>query len=63
MPLKKYKPTTPSRRFMVLSNFEEITKDTPERSLVKAKKSRAGRNSAGRIYLFTFDLIVKPMCR
>ncbi|MCF7847371.1 MAG: 50S ribosomal protein L2 [Kiritimatiellales bacterium] len=49
MALKKYKPTTPSRRFMVLSNFEEITKDTPERALLKPKKSRAGRNSAGRI--------------
>jgi large subunit ribosomal protein L2 len=34
---------------MVLSDFAEITKSTPERSLVKAKKSKAGRNSAGRI--------------
>ena len=49
MPLKSHKPYTPSRRHMVLSDFAEITKSSPERSLVKAKKSKAGRNSAGRI--------------
>ncbi len=49
MPLKAHKPYTPSRRHMVLSDFAEITKSSPERSLVKAKKSNAGRNSAGRI--------------
>ena len=49
MGLKSHKPTTPSRRHMVLSDFAEITKKSPERSLVKAKKSNAGRNSAGRI--------------
>jgi len=49
MPLKAHKPYTPSRRHMVLSDFAEITKSTPERSLVKAKKQKAGRNSAGRI--------------
>jgi len=49
MGLKAHKPYTPSRRHMVLSDFADITKSTPERSLVKAKKSRAGRNSAGRI--------------
>ncbi|HEY5654037.1 MAG TPA: 50S ribosomal protein L2 [Pontiella sp.] len=49
MPLKTHKPYTPSRRHMVLSDFAEITKSSPERSLVKAKKSKAGRNSAGRI--------------
>ncbi len=49
MPLKPNKPYTPSRRHMVLSDFAEITKSSPERSLVKAKKSKAGRNSAGRI--------------
>ena len=49
MPLKSHKPYTPSRRHMVLSDFAEITKSSPERSLVKAKKSNAGRNSAGRI--------------
>jgi len=49
MGLKAHKPYTPSRRHMVLSDFADITKSTPERSLVKAKKSKAGRNSAGRI--------------
>jgi large subunit ribosomal protein L2 len=49
MALKKNKPTTPSRRFTVLSDFKEITKDSPERSLIEHKKQRAGRNSAGRI--------------
>ncbi|MEN7972241.1 MAG: 50S ribosomal protein L2 [Verrucomicrobiota bacterium] len=49
MGLKAHKPYTPSRRHMVLSDFADITKATPERSLVKAKKSKAGRNSAGRI--------------
>ncbi len=49
MGLKKYKPTTPSRRHMVTSSFEEITKSTPERSLLRPKKSTGGRNSSGRI--------------
>ena len=49
MGLKSHKPTTPSRRHMVLSDFADITKSSPERSLVKGKKSMAGRNSAGRI--------------
>ena len=49
MGLKSHKPTTPSRRHMVLSDFADITKSSPERSLVKAKKNNAGRNSAGRI--------------
>jgi len=49
MPIRKFKPTTPSRRFMTVSTFEEITKDKPEKSLLEKKKSKAGRNSAGRI--------------
>jgi len=49
MALKTYKPTTPSRRHTVTSAFEEITKSTPERSLIRAMKSTGGRNSAGRI--------------
>jgi|TARA_Y100000992_G_scaffold282206_1_gene230526 large subunit ribosomal protein L2 len=49
MPLKTHKPTTPSRRHMILSDFVEITKSRPERSLTKSKKRMAGRNSAGRI--------------
>ena len=49
MPLKTHKPTTPSRRHMILSDFAEITKSSPERSLIKSKKRMAGRNSSGRI--------------
>jgi large subunit ribosomal protein L2 len=49
MALKKYNPTTPSMRFTTVSTFDEITETTPERSLTKATKKRAGRNSAGRI--------------
>ena len=49
MPTKKFKPTTPSRRFMSVPTFEEITKFTPEKSLTVIKKKFAGRNSYGRI--------------
>ena len=49
MPTKKYKPTTPSRRNMAVPTFEEITKFTPEKSLISIKKKHAGRNSYGRI--------------
>ncbi|MCD8048030.1 MAG: 50S ribosomal protein L2 [Clostridia bacterium] len=49
MPIKKYKPTSPARRQMTVSTFEEITKTTPERSLVEPLKSHGGRNSYGRI--------------
>ena len=49
MAVKKYKPTTPGRRDMTSYTFDEITKDKPERSLVKSKNKRAGRNNAGRI--------------
>ncbi len=48
MPLKVYKPTSPGRRGMSVSTFEEITKTTPERSLLSDLRSRAGR-SHGRI--------------
>ena len=49
MALKKYKPTTPSRRFMTLSAFDEVPRGASEKSLLQPKKSRAGRNSHGRI--------------
>jgi large subunit ribosomal protein L2 len=49
MGIKTFKPYTPSRRNMTSSNFEEITKKTPEKSLLQAKKKNAGRNSYGRI--------------
>ena len=49
MPTIKYKPTTPARRNMSVPSFEEITKFSPEKSLIVTKKKHAGRNSYGRI--------------
>ena len=49
MAIKKFKPTSPARRFMTVSAFDEITKTTPERSLLEPLKKHAGRNSYGRI--------------
>ena len=46
---KVYKPTTPSRRHMTVASFEEITKKTPEKSLLCVLKKNAGRNNTGRI--------------
>lgn len=45
----KYKPTTPARRHMSVPSFAEVTKHTPEKSLIATKKKHAGRNSYGRI--------------
>jgi len=49
MPTKKYKPTSPARRFMTVSTFEEITTNVPEKSLLAPLSKHAGRNSYGRI--------------
>jgi large subunit ribosomal protein L2 len=49
MAIKKFKPTSPGRRHMTTAAFDEITKTTPERSLVVALKRSTGRNNAGRI--------------
>lgn len=49
MPIKEYKPTSPGRRGGTGSTFEEITKWSPEKSLVRSLKSKAGRNNQGRI--------------
>ena len=49
MGMKHFKAYTPSRRNMTVSDFEEITKNTPEKSLLAKKKKHAGRNSYGRI--------------
>ena len=49
MPTIKYKPTTNGRRNMTVPSFEELTKFTPEKSLITIKKKNAGRNSYGRI--------------
>ena len=49
MPLKKYKPTSPGRRDMTGSTFEEITRARPHRSLLADLRKRAGRNNSGRV--------------
>ncbi|MBP2024910.1 50S ribosomal protein L2 [Peptoniphilus stercorisuis] len=49
MAIKGYKPTSPARRQMTVSTFEEITKKTPEKSLTINLKTTAGRNAHGRI--------------
>ena len=49
MAVKQYKPTTPSRRNMSTPSFDEITKFSPEKSLITTKKKHAGRNSYGKI--------------
>ena len=48
MGVKKYKPTSPGRRFRTVSDFSEITRSTPEKSLLEKKTSTGGRNSYGR---------------
>ena len=49
MGIKTYNPYTPSRRQMTGSDFSEITKTTPEKSLLESKKRKAGRNAQGKI--------------
>jgi large subunit ribosomal protein L2 len=49
MPVRKYKPTTPGRRGASVSSFEELTRATPEKSLLDKGRKKAGRNNKGRI--------------
>jgi large subunit ribosomal protein L2 len=49
MPIRRYKPTSPGRRFMSVSTFEEVTKSEPEKSLTAPLKKTGGRNVYGRI--------------
>src|SRR5690242_3486427 len=49
MPVRQYRPTSPGRRGMSVSTFEEITKTKPERSLIVPLKKHSGRNNQGRI--------------
>ena len=49
MAIRRYKPTSPARRFMSVSMFEEITTDKPEKSLRVSKNKTGGRNASGRI--------------
>jgi large subunit ribosomal protein L2 len=49
LPIQKFRPTTPSRRQMTMSSFEEVTKTEPEKSLLAPLFKRAGRNNQGKI--------------
>src|SRR5436309_1020248 len=49
MAIKKFKPTSPGRRFMAISAFDEVTRSTPEKSLLEPLKKTGGRNVNGRI--------------
>jgi large subunit ribosomal protein L2 len=49
MALKKYKPTTPGQRFKIISSYDEITTNLPEKSLLEPIKSTGGRNNQGRM--------------
>ena len=49
MPVKKYRPTSPGRRFITTIDFKDLSKVEPERSLVEVRKKHAGRNNNGHI--------------
>lgn len=49
MPVKTYRPLTPSRRFYTVASFAEVTKSKPEKSLVVIRKKTGGRNAYGRV--------------
>ena len=49
MGIRRFRPITPGRRFMAISDFSEITKSKPEKSLVEPIKKKAGRNNTGRM--------------
>jgi len=49
MPVKTFRPLTPSTRYVTVASFDEITKDTPERSLISIRKKSGGRNCYGRV--------------
>src|SRR3954468_8916973 len=49
MPIKTFRPTTPTRRFHTVTTRDDITKDRPEKGLVTSKKRTGGRNSTGRV--------------
>src|SRR6476646_2548951 len=49
MGVRQFKPTSPGRRFMTISDFDEVTRDKPEKSLLAPVKRHGGRNNTGRI--------------
>jgi large subunit ribosomal protein L2 len=52
MPVKKFRPTSPGRRFLTVQTFEELSKEQPLKSLTEPKKSSGGRNSTGEITIW-----------
>ena len=49
MPVRRFKPTSPGRRFMTVSDFAEVTKSKPEKALTEKLTKKGGRNNNGRI--------------
>ena len=49
MPVKSFRPLTPSTRYITIASFDEVTKDRPERSLIEIRKKSGGRNAYGRV--------------
>src|SRR4026208_1650212 len=49
MPVKSFRPLTPSTRYITISSFDEVTKSTPEKSLTFIRKKTGGRNAYGRV--------------
>src|SRR5438045_7089151 len=49
MPVKTFRPLTPSSRYVTIASFDEITKDRPEKSLIEIRKKTGGRNHYGRV--------------
>src|SRR5213595_1063831 len=49
MPVKSFRPLTPSTRYITIASFDEITKSKPEKNLVQIRKKTGGRNCYGRI--------------
>src|SRR4051812_20191715 len=49
MPVKTFRPLTPSTRYITVASFDEVTKDRPERSLIEIRKKSGGRNHYGRV--------------
>ena len=65
MAIRFYKPTSPGRRFMSVSAYEEITCKTPEKSLLEDKRSTGGRNVHGKITVRSRGVAAsgfRPLC-
>lgn len=59
MGLKSFNPTSPGLRHKIISDFSEITRDKPEKSLTRGKKSTAGRNAYGRITMRHREAVIR----